>query len=101
MGLSSGFPGIKPIKIVSACSVIHTSHCTVIVVNDKSLENEKDSVNSQLNHCLVAEDTIIIAHPELVCFQNCRNGVFSSLSRWFKARKLTLNLDKSHNEILY
>jgi hypothetical protein len=39
---------------------------------------------------------IIIAHLELVCFQNILKDVFANLNRWFKDKKQALNFDKAN-----
>jgi hypothetical protein len=67
----------------------------VIVVSEKFYSIGKSYVNSQFTPFLVAEGTGVTAHRELVCLQNCRDGVFSILNVWFKARKLSLNFHKT------
>jgi len=52
-------------------------------------------MNSQLKPFLVAEGTDVTAYRELVCFQNCKDSVFSILNIWFKVRKLSLNFHKT------
>jgi hypothetical protein len=40
--------------------------------------------------------SVIVYHHEKDHFQNCINCVFGRLNKWFKARKLTLNIGKTN-----
>jgi hypothetical protein len=46
------------------------------------------TINSQSKPILFADDTNIISHPEIDCFQICMNDVFAVLNKWIKAKKL-------------
>jgi hypothetical protein len=53
-------------------------------------------INTQSKPVLFADDTSIISHPEIDCFQDCMNDVFASLNKWIKTNKLILNFDKTN-----
>jgi hypothetical protein len=61
------------------------------------INNLPKPINSQCKSILFADDSSIsISNGEIDYFQNCMNNVFTSLSKWFKADKLTLNFDKTN-----
>ena len=66
----------------------------MIVVSEKFHSIKKSKLT--LKPFLVAEGTGVIAHRELVCFQDCRDNVFSILNIWFRARKLSLHFHKNN-----
>jgi hypothetical protein len=61
------------------------------------INNLPPTINTQSTPVLFADDSnIIISHPQIDHFQNCRNDVFAGLNKWIKANKLTLNFDRTN-----